>query len=566
MAAVALFLPSAWYPFVSFDDPGYIANNPFLGGFDPANLVRIWSVGGAPGEKLYIPLTYTTYFAETALFGKIPFPIHVDNILLHALNAVLVFSLARRLGLSAVYAFLASMAFVVHPLQVEPVAWCMGRKDLLSAFLALSALSVFPRHGDDGEGRAFRAAASAALGTLAMLAKPTMVVLPAVTAALWLVEGGGGLVGGGRLDSKRFFGAIRRFPRSPSGAATLFLCAAAVAVLVANLAGPFRKDPGIPLLDRALCVPVVLGGWCARFALFSPIRHFYQWPPSGMLPAAALKGTVAFAAASLLAFAALKKARFDKVAVFGLVMLAVGFLPPLAHSGLSTDFITADRYGYFPLIGAFLFLAAIAERFEGAWKKGFLALLFVWMAAGIAKSRPVLRAWSGDVAFWSFDLRSNPGDSHAQYYLALAYQCRGENSKALRYYAECLEANPKHQKALYNSGSIMFESGRYADAEALYSRAAAVDGAFKALALAGLAEARIRMRKVDSAIEALERALELDPEMGEARLRLARLFLFKGDRTRALEEARRAAGQGVDWTDDLKRAFPDEEERSGEGK
>jgi len=558
-AAICLFIPAAFYPFANYDDPGFIEHNPLLGGFDWGNLVRIWSVGGVPDENLYIPLSYTTLFAETALFGKIPLPIHLDNILLHAVNAVLLFQFAKRLGLSASSAFLAALAFILHPLQIEPVAWCMGRKDVLSTALALGALLCFPPADATGTGRR-RAATAAVLGALAMLAKPTMVVLPAVCAALWLVEE---IRGDGEFDAKRLFARALHFLRSPAGIATAFLCAAALAVLWANLAGPFRKNPGIPLTERMLCLPVVLGGWCARFALLAPIRHFYYWPSPADLPLAAVKGVVACSVAFIAALLAARTTRFDKAYLFGILLAAISFFPPLLHSGLTKDFITADRYGYFPLIGIFIAVAVLAERLEGNWKTAFLTLLAVWMFAGIAKSRPILHSWSGDVALWEFDVKSDPSDVEANYFLGLAYQRQKKYPEALKCYAKCLETDPEYQKALYNSGSVMFELGRYEEAEALYSKAVEVGGKFKAQALASLAEALIRQRKVDPAIEKLEEALSIDQGMGEARLRLARLLLFKGDRKKALEQASIAAGQGVEWTEDLKNAFPNRKDENG---
>src|SRR5262249_53909918 len=65
---------------------------------------------------------------------------HLGNVVLNAINATLLFlfllASTDRLRFSAATAIL----FAMLPLHVEPVAWAMGRKDLLCAFFILVAL------------------------------------------------------------------------------------------------------------------------------------------------------------------------------------------------------------------------------------------------------------------------------------------------------------------------------------------------------------------------------------------------------------------------------------------
>lgn len=68
-----------------------------------------------------------------AVFTPTPLAFHAANILLHGLVVALVYRLARRLGLSSVGAWAAAGVFLVHPIQVEAVAYVTGRTDLLAA-------------------------------------------------------------------------------------------------------------------------------------------------------------------------------------------------------------------------------------------------------------------------------------------------------------------------------------------------------------------------------------------------------------------------------------------------
>jgi len=67
-------------------------------------------------------------------------------VLLHALNAGLVFALLQLMTGAAWRSLLVAALFAVHPLRVESVAWVSERKDVLSAFFGLLALVAYARY------------------------------------------------------------------------------------------------------------------------------------------------------------------------------------------------------------------------------------------------------------------------------------------------------------------------------------------------------------------------------------------------------------------------------------
>lgn len=121
----------------SFDDPGIIALYSKL-----PPIFRILS----PGDGFYYrPLLELSFWLDSRLWGMEPSVMHLENILLHCANSLLVFLLARRASACDVDRFpliplLCSLLFALHPVNVEAVVWIAGRSDPLLSFFALSAL------------------------------------------------------------------------------------------------------------------------------------------------------------------------------------------------------------------------------------------------------------------------------------------------------------------------------------------------------------------------------------------------------------------------------------------
>lgn len=78
---------------------------------------------------------------------------HLDNVLIHAMCAVLVAVLLRRIQPHEFVAVFAAGVFAVHPLQVEVVAWVNGRMILLSTLFALLSLVALLRFLDSPRAR-----------------------------------------------------------------------------------------------------------------------------------------------------------------------------------------------------------------------------------------------------------------------------------------------------------------------------------------------------------------------------------------------------------------------------
>ena len=133
-----------------WDDNVYVSNNHDITDLSFHGLKHLFS---GFYVNCYLPLTMLTYALEYKFFGLNPAVYHIDNILLHLLNTILVFFFVKSLfsSLSTPYsmlptAFFCTLLFAVHPMHVESVAWVSERKDLLYTFFFLASLIFYLKH------------------------------------------------------------------------------------------------------------------------------------------------------------------------------------------------------------------------------------------------------------------------------------------------------------------------------------------------------------------------------------------------------------------------------------
>ena len=164
-----------------FDDEFLVLKNTFLDSF--ANVGRILTSSSTAGagfhDLFYRPTQGLAYLVVNQAFGRTPAAFHALNVGLHAVNAVLILHLGRRLRLGRVAAFAAALLWAVHPLHVEAVTYVSATADPLHALFVLVGLNVLVAS------RAARATwAAAACFVLGLLSKESAIVFPALFTAV----------------------------------------------------------------------------------------------------------------------------------------------------------------------------------------------------------------------------------------------------------------------------------------------------------------------------------------------------------------------------------------------
>lgn len=100
------------------------------------------------GGGYYRPLLFMTFILDNYFWLLEESFLHLENVLLHGINALLLYAVAERLakrsGISdnAGIPFVVALLFALHPLATESVNWISGRTDPLAAVFLLLSLKI----------------------------------------------------------------------------------------------------------------------------------------------------------------------------------------------------------------------------------------------------------------------------------------------------------------------------------------------------------------------------------------------------------------------------------------
>jgi len=170
-------------PFKTLDDQYSIVANPLI--HDSKHIKDIFTRGYFNDSSYYRPLVNVSFMAEYQVFGLNSFFYNLDNLLLHVLNAFLVWALVSVMTTNSTMGFLVGLLFVLHPIHAEAVANISGRAILLSACFSLSTFIFFILYRQHNKGKFLWLSGIAFI--LGLLCKESTAVLPGVMVIyLWV--------------------------------------------------------------------------------------------------------------------------------------------------------------------------------------------------------------------------------------------------------------------------------------------------------------------------------------------------------------------------------------------
>src|SRR5215472_11269051 len=127
--------------FVDYDDHQYVTQNAHVqSGLNRATLR--WACATFEAGNWH-PLTWISHAFDVQLFGMAAGGHHLDSMLLHMLNVILLFFLLWKATGAQGRSLIVAALFALHPLNVECVAWIAERKSLLCTLFFFLALAGY---------------------------------------------------------------------------------------------------------------------------------------------------------------------------------------------------------------------------------------------------------------------------------------------------------------------------------------------------------------------------------------------------------------------------------------
>jgi protein O-mannosyl-transferase len=494
LATVAAYLSAIHGGFI-WDDDAYVSQNLLLR--TVGGLAKIWTDPSATPQ--YYPLVHTLFWLEYHVWGTDPVGYHAVNIVLHALSAILLLGVLRRLRFPA--AELTAFLFALHPVEVESVAWITEGKNVLSGVFYFASLSVALRYflaEEPGAARPRLLVEAFVLFVLALLSKSVTATLPVVI--LLILYWKRGRVSAAEVLKFGPFLAVG----AASGLFTAFL--EKVHVGAEGLAWSWTLIERFLIAGRALWFYMGKIVWPTDLTFIYPRWHVSQ----------AVWWQYLFPLAAAAVFYTLWKAR-EKIGRGPLVAalcFAVTLFPALGFFAvypMRYSFV-ADHFQYLASVPIFA-LVAFSLRRVAEWvgpelgQGGLPAVVVVllgvltWHQTGMYRSQETL---------WRETIRRNPESSMAENNLGVFLITEGRVEEGAKHVSRAIQLDPRDYEALAEKAYLLSKKGDISEAIRLYKASLAIQPRY-APAAYGLGNQYRRQGKSELAIEMYQRAIASEP-------------------------------------------------------
>ena len=491
---LAVYSRVATHEFISLDDPLYITDSERVQqGLTLENIPWAFQV---VLDGNWIPLTWLSHMAAVEVFGLNAGAHLLINVVLHALNSMLLFLVLAQMTRRTWPSALVAALFALHPLHIESVAWVAERKDVLSTFFWMLTLLAYSRYA--ARPALPRYAAVVACFTLGLLAKSMLVTLPCVLLL---------------LDFWPLRRTVEHSENSPSRLGRLLIeklpllaiaaGIAAVTIATQRQAGAMDSIYGVPMVTRLMNAAAAYAIYIRQTIWPFGLAVFYPRHAEPVLIRFALLGAALVATGLTAAAVSWKQRPYIAIGTLwylGTLLPVIGLVQVGRHAH-------ADRYTYVPLIGLFMIGAwALADLLQARPKlrRGAAAIAMALLLALSLRTWDQLSRWRNSETLFKHALNVAPKNSTAHGHYAFALLQADNLDSAIYHYHEALRLRTNRSKGIY-----------------IYT---------------GLADAFIKQGKTLEAQWALYSALDLKPEDEDMRFHLANALLAEEDLAGAADQ------------------------------
>lgn len=549
---VAAFYPVTQNEFVNWDDDKNIVENLFYRGLYWTNIQWMFTTFHM-GH--YQPLTWLTLGIDYLIWGLNPVGYHLTNLLLHCVNAVVLYFVAVRLftwvdpGLAGhEHALLrwaagfSALLFSIHPLRVESVAWATERRDVLSGLFFLLSIVCYLKAVTNGESesRHWRwILISLAAYILSLLAKASAMTLPVVLLVLDVYPLR-------RLGPKGWF---TRETRKVWQEKFLFLvfamCAGVTALFAQYTAGAYR-----PLEQHDIGSRFSQGLYALTFYLWKTVLPFdlsplYEMPrnPEFWHWSFFLNGFMVIAITIVLF---MKRYRWPAVLASWIVYGVL--LAPISGIAQSGPQLVGDRYSYLSCMSWALLAGGGLVHLWQLSLSGRIASRIAIPVTGLAAAALVAlgaltwrqtQIWKDSERLWRYALSVERDSVYAHNNLGMALAEQNRLDEAIVEFREVLRIAPLDADGGHNLGNALARQGRLGEAVAQFQGLLLMYPEH-ARAHYDLGNALARQGDLENALIHFRQALRYSPRDASAHYNAGRILLEQRQFEEAMDHFRQA--------------------------
>lgn len=505
LVAIALAYGNATSgPFVFDDTPTMVEN---------ASIRQLATALSPPNHGLPVtgrPVANLTFAINYALGGLDPRGYHVANIVLHGLNALLLFGLVRRtLALGRLresragvfFGWAVALVWAVHPLTTAAVTYVSQRAEVLMALCYLATLYTFSRALRSPRPTLWLAL-SASVCWLGMATKEVMATAPLVV-----------LLYDRTFGARTFLGALRTRWAYYLALAASWGVLGYLTATNGGRGGTAGFAIGITPWTYALTQCDALVHYLRLAFWPSPLVFDYGGTrlitdPLRVTPQAIL--LVILGVATLVALQRKPAVGFVAASWF-LILAPTSSIVPVADTMF-------EHRMYLPLAAVVTVVVDAAWRWLGH-RALWGVLICIPLAITTARRNEDYRS---EVALWADTVAKQPDNVRAHYTLGVALAAEGRLDEALSEFETALHLDPKSAPAHNGLANVLTKLGRYNEAIASYE--AALRTAPSAEAHNNLANVLLRVGQGSAARHHYEAALRLREDLADAHNNLGNLL------------------------------------------
>jgi tetratricopeptide (TPR) repeat protein len=519
-----------------YDDSAFVVNNPNIRTLSPA--VKFFDPGTSSNNPtmngdLWRPLTTFSYALTYRFFGLSPSAFHVISVIMHIANAFLVFWLvfliaARSAERTAVFreplitAFIASLVFLVHPVQSESVAWISQRSNELFLFFLAPAFIAYiyhrssPRGGDQ-----LLLCVSLFAFVLSLLSKEMAISLPFIIFAYEYIIASNSIKGCLK-QSIPYFAAVIAF------------------ALARQLALGKTAQTGYwagGLIPQMLTMVKGFAYYVKLIFIPYPLSVDYLFRVKHTADLEVLGCGLLLAGIIYLGW----RLRKDMLLIsFGIFLFFLSLIP--VSNVFPLRFIINERFLYLAAAGFGIALAQAAVDLAAARRKlmglpsavvvgcGLALLIAVYCSITVNRNL----AWRDQYSFASENLKTCPQCATLHFAMGDAYASKREYDKAIEEYSLSLNIDPGNTGTLIDLGIIPPGENNSGSDIAQYRRSVQKRvELFNGLHALGVAY--FNKGDYSKAVEILEKACSLRPDDLQAKANLANAYAYAGNLKKAID-------------------------------